>query len=56
MVPGHEIVGKVVQVGSHVKFKVGDLGTGCLVDSCRSCENCKESNFCIKGANGYIQH
>ena len=35
MVPGHEIVGKVVKVGSHVKkFKVGELaGTGCLVDT-----------------------
>ena len=44
MVPGHEIVGKVVKVGAHVtKFKVGDLaGTGCLVDSCRTCDNCKE--------------
>jgi len=45
MVPGHEIVGRVVKVGSHVKkFKVGDLaGTGCLVDSCRICENCKRN-------------
>jgi uncharacterized zinc-type alcohol dehydrogenase-like protein len=44
MVPGHEIVGKVIKVGSHVKkFKIGDLaGTGCLVDSCRTCENCQE--------------
>src|SRR4051812_2370310 len=44
MVPGHEIVGKVVAVGSDVtKFKVGDLaGTGCLVDSCRTCENCQK--------------
>ncbi|RZJ73086.1 NAD(P)-dependent alcohol dehydrogenase [Flavobacterium sp.] len=44
MVPGHEIVGKVVAVGSEVtKFKVGDLaGTGCLVDSCRTCENCEK--------------
>lgn len=55
MVPGHEIVGKVVKVGSHVKkFKVGDLaGTGCLVDSCRSCDNCKEGleQFCLGGAS-----
>lgn len=53
MVPGHEIVGKVVKVGSHVKkFKVGDLaGTGCLVDSCRKCENCEEGleQFCLNG-------
>jgi alcohol dehydrogenase (NADP+) len=44
MVPGHEIVGKVVKVGDQVKkFKVGDLAAvGCLVDSCRSCDNCKQ--------------
>ena len=44
MVPGHEIVGRVVKVGDHVKkFKVGDLaGTGCMVDSCQVCENCKQ--------------
>jgi uncharacterized zinc-type alcohol dehydrogenase-like protein len=53
MVPGHEIVGKVVKVGSHVKkFTVGDLaGTGCLVDSCRECENCKRDleQYCLVG-------
>src|SRR5688572_26729036 len=44
MVPGHEIVGRVVKVGKQVtKFKVGDLAAvGCLVDSCRTCDNCKE--------------
>src|SRR5918996_38977 len=38
-VPGHEIVGKIVNVGDHVsKFKVGDIvGVGCMVDSCREC-------------------
>ncbi|MEX1828363.1 NAD(P)-dependent alcohol dehydrogenase [Luteibacter sp. CQ10] len=43
MVPGHEIVGRVVAVGPNVKkFKVGDLaGVGCMVDSCRECESCK---------------
>lgn len=43
VVPGHEIVGVVTGVGEHVKkFKVGDLaGIGCLVDSCRECNNCK---------------
>lgn len=50
MVPGHEIVGRVTQVGSQVtKFKVGDLaGVGCFVDSCRTCENCKqgEEQYC----------
>jgi alcohol dehydrogenase (NADP+) len=53
MVPGHEIVGKVVKVGDHVKkFKVGDLaGTGCLVDSCRTCENCRNDleQYCLNG-------
>ena len=53
MVPGHEIVGRVVKVGDHVKkFKVGDLaGTGCLVDSCRECENCKQGleQYCLEG-------
>jgi uncharacterized zinc-type alcohol dehydrogenase-like protein len=46
MVPGHEIVGKVTAIGSHVKdFKVGDLsGVGCLVDSCRECQYCKEGD------------
>jgi len=53
MVPGHEIVGRVVKVGSEVKkFKVGDLaGTGCLVDSCRVCDNCKDGleQYCTNG-------
>jgi uncharacterized zinc-type alcohol dehydrogenase-like protein len=63
MVPGHEIVGRVVKVGDHVKkFKVGDLaGTGCLVDSCRVCDNCKDGleQYCTNGHsqtyNGYEQ-
>ncbi len=44
MVPGHEIVGRVMAVGDHVsKFKVGDLaGVGCMVDSCRECASCQE--------------
>lgn len=53
-VPGHEMVGKVVQVGKRVKkFKVGDLaGVGCFVDSCGKCPNCKnnEEQFCVKQA------
>lgn len=52
-VPGHEIVGKVVSVGSHVKkFKAGDLAAvGCLVDSCRECQYCKEDleQYCEGG-------
>ncbi len=54
MVPGHEIVGRVVKVGSEVKnFKVGDLaGTGCMVDSCQHCENCKQGleQYCLEGS------
>jgi uncharacterized zinc-type alcohol dehydrogenase-like protein len=54
MVPGHEIVGRVTQVGDHVKnFKVGDLaGTGCMVDSCQVCENCKDGleQYCKDGS------
>jgi alcohol dehydrogenase (NADP+) len=53
VVPGHEIVGRVVAVGDHVKkFKAGDLaGIGCLVDSCRECDNCKEGleQYCSNG-------
>ncbi len=63
MVPGHEIVGRVVKVGDKVtKFKVGDLaGTGCMVDSCQTCENCKQNleQYCLNGNsqtyNGYEQ-
>lgn len=55
-VPGHEIVGKVVSVGNHVsKFKVGDIvGVGCMVDSCRECEYCKEGleQYCEPGMTG----
>ena len=42
-VPGHEIVGRVTAVGSGAKkFKVGDtVGVGCLVDSCRTCPDCR---------------
>ena len=54
MVPGHEIVGRVTQVGAHVKnFQTGDLaGVGCLVDSCRTCAACKRDleQFCESGA------
>jgi uncharacterized zinc-type alcohol dehydrogenase-like protein len=54
MVPGHEIVGRVTKVGDHVKnFKVGDLaGTGCMVDSCQVCENCKNDleQYCLEGS------
>jgi len=56
VVPGHEIVGRVTKVGEHVKkYKVGDLvGVGCLVDSCRECDNCKEGleQYCSNGMVG----
>lgn len=55
-VPGHEIVGRVTAVGDHVKkFKVGDpAAIGCLVDSCRECDNCKEGleQYCSNGMVG----
>ena len=50
-VPGHEIVGRVTRVGSGVtKFKPGDLSAvGCMVDSCRTCENCRAGleQYCL---------
>ncbi len=56
IVPGHEIVGRVVKVGSNVsKFKEGDLaGVGCMVDSCRECDNCKHGleQYCETGMVG----
>jgi uncharacterized zinc-type alcohol dehydrogenase-like protein len=52
-VPGHEIIGRVVKTGAQVKkFKEGDIAAvGCMVNSCRSCENCKDDleQFCEKG-------
>jgi uncharacterized zinc-type alcohol dehydrogenase-like protein len=53
MVPGHEIAGEVIEVGSDVNgFKVGDrVGVGTFVDSCRECEYCLagRENVCLKG-------
>jgi alcohol dehydrogenase (NADP+) len=52
-VPGHEIVGRVVKVGSAVKkFKEGDIAAvGCMVNSCRTCANCLagEEQYCETG-------
>jgi len=49
-VPGHEIVGRVSAVGTHVSgFQVADLvGIGCIVDSCKRCEDCDAGleNYC----------
>jgi len=56
VVPGHEIVGRVTRVGDHVKkYKVGDLAAiGCMVDSCRECDNCKDGleQYCTNGMVG----
>jgi len=53
MVPGHEIIGRVRQVGAAVRaFAVGDLaGVGCMVDACRECQPCRHEveQFCEKG-------
>ncbi|MEU9956052.1 NAD(P)-dependent alcohol dehydrogenase [Streptomyces sp. NPDC050982] len=56
MVPGHEIAGIVTEVGPGVtKFAAGDrVGVGCMVDSCRECENCKAGleQYCTQGNVG----
>ena len=53
IVPGHEIIGRVIKVGKDVKgYKAGDLaGVGCLVDSCRTCASCRENleQYCDTG-------
>ncbi|MFI2301104.1 NAD(P)-dependent alcohol dehydrogenase [Actinacidiphila glaucinigra] len=53
MVPGHEIAGVVSEVGPGVtKFEVGDrVGVGCMVDSCRTCDNCRAGleQYCTGG-------
>ncbi len=49
-VPGHEIVGRVSAIGTHVtKYQIGDLvGVGCIVDSCKHCDECNSDleNYC----------
>lgn len=53
LVPGHEIIGKVIRVGSSVtKFTIGDIvGVGCMVDSCQHCDPCKHGleQYCEEG-------
>ncbi|WP_312974245.1 NAD(P)-dependent alcohol dehydrogenase [Atlantibacter sp.] len=53
LVPGHEIIGRVTAVGDNVtKFKPGDLaGIGCMVDSCRECNPCRQGleQYCEEG-------
>ena len=57
MVPGHEIVGTVAQVGNEVsRWKAGDtVGVGCFVDSCRQCEACRdgEEQYCASASFTY---
>lgn len=56
VVPGHEIIGRVIAVGNEVsKFKEGDLvGVGCMVESCQHCEACNEGieQYCENGFTG----
>lgn len=53
VVPGHEIVGRVTEVGSEVtRYKVGDaVAVGCMVDSCQHCDQCGkgEEQLCREG-------
>ncbi|NVJ49409.1 MAG: NAD(P)-dependent alcohol dehydrogenase [Gammaproteobacteria bacterium] len=53
MVPGHEIVGRVIETGADAKrYKVGDIvAVGCMVDSCQTCDQCNagEEQFCREG-------
>lgn len=55
MVPGHEIIGRVVEVGKNViRFKAGDVvGVGCMVDSCQQCKPCAQGleQYCEGGAS-----
>jgi alcohol dehydrogenase (NADP+) len=56
MVPGHEIVGRVIKTGPDVKkFKLGDIAAvGVMIDSCRVCKNCKKQmeQYCVEGITG----
>lgn len=56
LAPGHEIAGVVTEIGSGVtRHKIGDrVGVGCMVNSCRDCENCRngEEQYCLNGMTG----
>ena len=59
MVPGHEIIGRVVSVGSAVtRFKAGDqVGVGCMVDSCQHCAPCEQGleQYCANARDLHLQ-
>ncbi|WP_005038161.1 NAD(P)-dependent alcohol dehydrogenase [Holophaga foetida] len=54
IVPGHEVIGRVIEVGPGVtRFKVGDhVGVGCMVDSCQHCQPCEQGleQYCEEGS------
>ncbi|WP_157722984.1 alcohol dehydrogenase catalytic domain-containing protein, partial [Stenotrophomonas pictorum] len=56
IVPGHEIVGRVIEVGAEVsRYKVGDhVAVGCMVDSCLACDQCDsgQEQLCRNGMTG----
>ncbi|HOW77193.1 MAG TPA: NAD(P)-dependent alcohol dehydrogenase [Candidatus Competibacteraceae bacterium] len=64
LVPGHEIIGRVISVGPNVtRFKAGDpVGIGCMVDSCQHCKACEQGleQYCEEGHtltyNAYDRH
>ncbi|MGH3556189.1 MAG: NAD(P)-dependent alcohol dehydrogenase [Mycobacterium sp.] len=57
LVPGHEIVGRVREVGAAVRrHAIGDLvGVGCLIESCRTCDECQagQEQFCDRRISTY---
>ena len=55
-VPGHEIVGRVIQVGKDVsRFEAGQMvGVGCMVDSCRTCPSCEEGEEQYCTGSGFV--
>ena len=56
IVPGHEIVGRVIEIGPDVtRYKLGDyVAVGCMVDSCMECDQCHkgEEQLCREGNTG----
>lgn len=60
MVPGHEIAGRVVEVGKNVtKFKKGDYaGVGCIINSCHECDYCRQGleHYCSNSVSTYHDH